>query len=91
MGIHATQSKSVWPQFQSAAQRTNDGYVVELALPSKMFSSQQDGRWNSFQLAVILNGVDEAGDPPNRVLWRGSDLVDGRNDNFGHFVRNSNK
>ena len=34
--------------------------------------------------------VDEAGDKPCRVLWRGTADVDQRNSGYGHFVRAGN-
>lgn len=61
------------------------GYDFEVALPLEIISSEQPEVHN-LQLTAVVSDVDEPGQPPARVLWRGTSEVFERNTNFGHFV-----
>lgn len=68
------------------------GYDLELAIPVSAFASagREEGQgadWSSFQLAVLIRDIDEAGARPTRILWRGSERYDRANRRFGHFLR----
>lgn len=62
------------------------GYNVGLALSLDAITAHQPD-WRSIQLTAVVSDVDESGQPPARVLWRGTSDVDERNTNFGHFVQ----
>ena len=72
---------------QSALRRTDSGYDVELAIPIKFITKHQGPDWQSVQLTLVVHDADDAGQPPARIVWRGTNQVDQRNTNYGHFVR----
>ena len=47
----------------------------------------QGGDWQNFQFTVAVSDKDDPGEEPCRVVWRGTEDVDARNTNYGHFVR----
>ena len=61
------------------------GYDVEVRLPLNVIKAAQPDP-HSIQLTAVVSDVDEEGQKPARVLWRGTSDVDARNTNFGHFV-----
>jgi hypothetical protein len=61
------------------------GYQVKVSLPLETISEFQKDP-HSIQLTAVVTDVDEAGQPPARVLWRGTSDVSTRNTNFGQFV-----
>jgi hypothetical protein len=74
---------------RAAGKRTEQGYAIELAIPTRYFSDLQDGDWRSFQMGVVVADVDEVGEKPAEVWWRG--IPGRRTSNTGHayFVRES--
>jgi hypothetical protein len=58
---------------------------VEIALSLDTITVNQPD-WQSVQLTAVVSDVDEPGQPPARVLWRGTSDVNERNTNFGQFV-----
>ncbi|MEX0938824.1 MAG: metallophosphoesterase [Pirellulales bacterium] len=72
---------------QAVAKKTPAGYAVELAIPLELITEQQGDEWDSVQFTCVVNDVDGAGEDAAQVVWRGSDEVERRNTNFGHFVR----
>lgn len=76
----------VFEGMKDAAVRREGGYDVEVALPLEFITANQRD-WQSVQLTAIVDDIDEAGKQPVRVVWRGSNRLDERNTNFGHFVR----
>ncbi|MEE2780926.1 MAG: metallophosphoesterase [Planctomycetota bacterium] len=66
--------------------RQDGGYTVEAAIPAKVFSDSQDGKWHSFQAAVLLEDVDEPGESPTGLIWRGTREVRKNNRGYGHFL-----
>jgi hypothetical protein len=80
-------NRDVADQMIAQAIATETGYDLELAVPASLLSRQQGGDWHSFQLTAIVRDIDEKGQAPYRVLWRGSANVDTRNSGYGHFVR----
>lgn len=76
----------VWEGMKDASVRRDGGYDVEVALPLR-FVTENQRDWQSVQLTAIVEDSDEEGKPPVRVVWRGSNQLDERNTNYGHFVR----
>ncbi|MFO0946621.1 MAG: sugar-binding protein [Planctomycetota bacterium] len=76
---------------QGVARRTNEGYDVELAVPVTLFNRGKNVDWHSFQLGVVQEDIDQEGDKPNEILWRGSKDYLKRNTNFGHFLNTKGK
>lgn len=70
-----------------AARPVAGGYGLELAIPLDYVARLQGADWRNFQFTVVIADVDEAGQEPCRVVWRGTSEVDARNTNYGHFVR----
>jgi hypothetical protein len=60
-------------------------YDIEVALPLDIIDAAQPDR-QSIQLTAVVSDVDEAGQKPARVLWRGTSDVNDRNTNYGHFI-----
>jgi hypothetical protein len=71
----------------AAVKRGDGGYAIEAALPLEMITKHQGAGWQSIQCTLVVNDVDEAGQAPSRVVWRGTRDVGQRNTNFGQFVR----
>lgn len=67
------------------AKRAESGYTAELVIPKKVLQSSQSDDWHSFQLGIAVDDVDQEGDKPNHILWRGSVDYGTSNRNFGHF------
>lgn len=72
---------------QAAAVRTKTGWTVEVAMPLKMFVENQSDKWHSFQMTPIVVDVDDAGEKPVQLIWRGTVDAATRNTNYGQFVR----
>ncbi len=72
---------------QMAASPTDAGYEVEIALPVDRLRAQQPEGWQSFQLALQVEDVDDQGGDKAIVLWRGSRSYDRFNTNYGTFVK----
>jgi hypothetical protein len=66
-------------------QQRPGGYDFEVALPLEIVFAEQPGML-SLQMTAVVSDVDEAGQMPARVLWRGTSEVAERNTNFGQFV-----
>ena len=79
--------QTVTDKMVASAVATDSGYDVELAIPSALIKKQQGDHWHSFQLTAMVRDIDEEGQAPYRVVWRGTADVDTRNSGFGHFVR----
>jgi hypothetical protein len=75
------------PPAAVAARRTKTGWSVEAAIPVVLFEKSQNENWHSFQFTPIVNDVDDAGEKPVRLIWRGSTTIDKTNTNWGQFVR----
>jgi hypothetical protein len=71
--------------FQAAAEESRGGYTTEFAVPLELISNNQP-ELHSLQLTAVVSDLDEAGQKPARVLWRGTSDVNERNTNFGQFV-----
>lgn len=69
------------------ARRDDMGYRAELAIPLRLVSPTGKPDWHSFQLSLAMADADQAGDEPNRILWRGTPDYSTRNTGFGHFRR----
>ncbi|MEQ8210776.1 MAG: metallophosphoesterase [Lacipirellulaceae bacterium] len=67
--------------------RTEDGYDLEFAIPTKLVKEIQGRDWHSLQGTVVLHDADEPDEEPTQVVWRGTDRVRELNTGFGHFVR----
>jgi hypothetical protein len=74
-----------------ATKRTATGWTVEAAIPLKMVEANQSEKWHSFQMTPVVVDVDDAGEKPVNVVWRGTADFDKRNTNFGQFVRTKAK
>lgn len=74
-------------QSQFAARRTDDGYVVEAAVPLGVVRGPGGADWTDFQLTPILSDVDEEGGARVRIVWRGGPDADSRSDGYGQFIR----
>lgn len=74
-----------------ATARTATGWTVEAAIPLKMLTENQSDKWHSFQMTPIVVDVDDAGEKPVQLIWRGTAEADKRNTNFGQFVRTKAK
>jgi hypothetical protein len=61
------------------------GYQVRVSIPLEAIDEFQPER-HSIQITAVVNDVDEPGQKPARVLWRGTSEVLERNTNFGQFV-----
>jgi hypothetical protein len=70
-----------------ATARTPKGWTVEAAIPLKMLTTNQSDKWHSFQMTPIVVDVDDAGEKPVQVIWRGTIDAATRNTNYGQFVR----
>ena len=71
----------------ATVRRTDGGYLVEAALPIAVLTDQQGDDWHSLQSTVVIQDVDDAAEQPIGIAWRGTQLLNKRNENFGHFVR----
>ncbi len=72
---------------QASSKKTDDGYDVEFSVPLSLLQRMQGKDWKSFQATVVVHDVDEKGQPPARILWRGTQNYDRQNTNYGQFVR----
>ena len=72
---------------QAAGQRTSEGYDLEVAIPIEYLNSNQGDDWQNFQLSLTVDDRDDSDEDPVKILWRGTEAVDSRNTNYGHFVR----
>ena len=70
-----------------ATARTKDGWTFEAAIPVKAIEESQNEKWHSFQMTPILSDVDDAGEKPVEIIWRGTAEARTRNTNYGQFVR----
>ena len=69
----------------TAAVRRQDGFTAEVGLPLELLRAHQPDL-QGVQLTAVVTDVDEAGQTPARVLWRGTSDVADRNTNFGQFM-----
>jgi hypothetical protein len=69
-----------------AARRSDAGYDVELALPRAWLTRVQGESPRGFQCTPVIVDVDQPGEAPCRIIWRGTAEVDQRNTNYGQFV-----
>ena len=72
---------------QALSKKTADGYDVELSIPLSLLQRPQGKDWKSLQATVVVHDVDEAGQPPARILWRGTQKYQRKSTNYGQFVR----
>lgn len=72
---------------QFAGKKTREGYDVECAIPIEVLIADQGINWHSFQATVAIMDVDQTGEKPCRILWRGTPEIDQRNTNWGQFIR----
>ena len=70
-----------------ATRRNDKGYSFEIAIPIESLTKGQTANWKGFQFTPVINDVDQAGEKPCRIIWRGSSDIDSRNTNFGQIVR----
>ena len=73
-------------QVEAVVAREDGGYTVEAAIPAKILTDTQGEKWHSFQAAVLLEDVDEAGQSPSGLIWRGTRAVRKNNRGYGHFM-----
>ena len=66
--------------------RQGQGYTIEAAMPAEILTGRQGKNWHSFQAAVLLEDVDEEGQLPTGLIWRGTREVRQNNRGYGHFV-----
>lgn len=71
---------------KTAGVAVQGGYQLEVSFPSNWLNELQ-GEWDSFQLALQIEDVDEQGSDPAIVLWRGGPSYQTLNSNYGTFVR----
>ena len=71
----------------SSFKQVEGGYDCEVQLPIKLLNDSQNGNWQNYQAAVVIRDVDEDGQQPSRVLWRGSRDIEKSNLGYGYFVR----
>ncbi len=74
-------------QCQASSKKTDDGYDVEFSVPLSLLQRAQGKDWKSLQATIVVHDVDEQGQPPARILWRGTQNYDRQNTNYGQFVR----
>lgn len=55
---------------QVATKRTNDGYVVELAIPLAFLNEKQDGNWDGFRLNIAQIDIDNGGSHQSTIFWK---------------------
>jgi hypothetical protein len=67
--------------------RTSTGWNLEAAIPVTLLTANQSDKWHSFQMTPILSDVDDSGDSPVEIIWRGTSDVHTANTSYGHFVR----
>ena len=72
---------------QGAGTTIADGYELEVALPVKWLDSLQGDGWNTLQLALQIEDVDDRNGDSSTILWRGGRSFDTLNTNYGSFVR----
>jgi len=72
---------------QASSKKTAGGYDVELAVPLSLLERTQGKDWKSLQVTVVVHDVDEQGQPPARILWRGTQNYERQNIHYGQFVR----
>lgn len=60
------------PGMRAAGRRTENGYVLEIALPLDQVFKSQAQDWTSIQLGSRLRDVDLKGEPPAEILWNAS-------------------
>ena len=66
--------------------RQDQGYTIEASIPAEMLSDRQGKTWHSFQATVLLEDIDEEGQSPSKLIWRGTREVRRNNRGYGHFV-----
>ena len=71
---------------QVVVARQDQGYTIEAAIPSEILTGRQGENWHSFQATVLLADVDEEGQSPSELIWRGTREVRKNNRGYGHFV-----
>ncbi len=71
---------------QVVVARQDQGYTIEAAIPAEMLTGQQGKDWHSFQATVLLEDVDEEGQSPSELIWRGTREVRRNNRGYGHFM-----
>ncbi len=74
---------------KAAGKRTDQGYDIELAIPTTGFNELQRGDWQSVQIGTVVIDVDEPNEKAAELWWRGA--PGRRNTNTGHayFARES--
>jgi hypothetical protein len=72
---------------RQAVRRSEDGYAVEVAVPTRLLDERRGARWDALRLNVSMNDFDE-GEPDHVVLsWRPSRFEPGAIEGAGTFVR----
>ncbi len=71
---------------QVVVARQDQGYTIEAAIPAEILTGRQGENWHSFQATVLLADVDEEGQSPSELIWRGTRAVRKNNRGYGHFV-----
>ena len=66
--------------------RQDRGYSIEASIPAEILTDRQGKGWHSFQASVLLEDVDEQGQSPSRLIWRGTREVHRSNSGYGHFL-----
>ena len=74
---------------RARGKQTDNGYDIELLIPTQFFDKLQNGAWESVQMGTVVTDVDEANEKPVELWWRG--VPGRRNSNTGHayFARES--
>lgn len=72
--------------WRRAGKRTSQGYNLEFAFPISALSSRQGAQWHSLQMTVYVRDIDQVGDTPCQVLWRGTKNVDKSNAGYAYFM-----
>jgi hypothetical protein len=72
---------------RQAVRRTESGYAVELAVPTRVLDERRGGRWDALRLNVTMTDFD-VGEPDHVALsWRPSRFETGAIVGAGTFVR----
>lgn len=84
---HMRRDRAPLAGVRAAGKKTPAGYDLEFGIPLAAIEEAQGADWHSVQANVVVVDVDEPGERPARVLWRGTRSARENNIGFGHLVR----
>ncbi|WP_169513356.1 metallophosphoesterase [Flexithrix dorotheae] len=67
-GLYGKKYMEVQPE--SAWNRTENGYTLELALPMEYFKKMQDEDWKTFRLNLVVTDYDMDGSHESKLFWK---------------------